>query len=104
VFPSATDTFGNVVLEAQSSGLPVIVSDKGGPPELMVHGKTGLRVPSTDLRALAQAVRFFLDDPSGTALMGLAARAYCEAGAMAPEDQFSTLLGPVPEPERPRVG
>jgi glycosyltransferase involved in cell wall biosynthesis len=103
-FPSATDTFGNVVLEAQSSGLPVIVSDKGGPPELMVHGTTGLRVPSTDLRALAQAVRFFLDDPSGTALMGLAARAYCEAGAMAPEDQFSTLLGPVPQPERARVG
>lgn len=30
VFPSATDTFGNVVLEAQASGLPVIVSDEGG--------------------------------------------------------------------------
>jgi glycosyltransferase involved in cell wall biosynthesis len=36
VFPSATDTFGNVVLEAQASGLPVIVSDEGGPKELMI--------------------------------------------------------------------
>ncbi|MGA7877143.1 MAG: glycosyltransferase [Desulfoferrobacter sp.] len=32
VFPSTTDTFGNVVLEAQASGLPVIVTDCGGPP------------------------------------------------------------------------
>jgi glycosyltransferase involved in cell wall biosynthesis len=103
VFPSATDTFGNVVLEAQSSGLPVIVSDRGGPLELMVNGVTGLRVPSTDLRALAQAVRFFLDDPYAMALMGMAARAHCEAGAMAPEDQFSTLLGPIRAPERRRV-
>jgi glycosyltransferase involved in cell wall biosynthesis len=31
VFPSTTDTFGNVVLEAQASGLPVVVTDKGGP-------------------------------------------------------------------------
>ena len=44
VFPSTTDTFtfGNVVLEAQASGLPVIVSDQGGPRENMVHGQTGL--------------------------------------------------------------
>lgn len=33
VFPSGTDTFGNVVLEAQASGLPVVVTDKGGPQE-----------------------------------------------------------------------
>ncbi len=42
VFPSATDTFGNVVLEAQASGLPVIVSDEGGPRELMIDGETGV--------------------------------------------------------------
>ena len=35
VFPSTTDTFGNVVLEAQASGLPVIVSDVGGPRDLV---------------------------------------------------------------------
>src|SRR6059036_3572220 len=34
VFPSTTDTFGNVIIEAQASGVPVIVSDSGGPKEL----------------------------------------------------------------------
>jgi glycosyltransferase involved in cell wall biosynthesis len=33
VVPSTTDTFGNVVLEAQASGLPAIVKDRGGPQE-----------------------------------------------------------------------
>lgn len=41
VFPSTTDTAGNVVLEAQASGLPVIVSGSGGPRENMVAGQTG---------------------------------------------------------------
>ncbi len=38
LFPSATDTLGNVVLEAQASGLPVVVSNLGGPHEVMVDG------------------------------------------------------------------
>jgi len=41
VFPSRTDTAGNVVLEAQASGLPVIVSSDGGPRENMEDGRTG---------------------------------------------------------------
>ena len=35
VFPSTTDTYGNVVIEALASGLPVLVSDQGGPKELL---------------------------------------------------------------------
>jgi glycosyltransferase involved in cell wall biosynthesis len=42
VFPSTTDTAGNVVLEAQASGLPVLVSSRGGPRELMEPGTSGL--------------------------------------------------------------
>ncbi len=42
VFPSHTDTFGNVVLEAQASGVPAIVSDQGGPKFIIRDGKTGL--------------------------------------------------------------
>ena len=41
LFPSTTDTFGNVILEAMASGVPCIVSDQGGPKDLVVHGKTG---------------------------------------------------------------
>jgi len=41
VFPSTTDTLGLVVLEAQASGLPVIVTDQGGAMEVMEDGETG---------------------------------------------------------------
>jgi glycosyltransferase involved in cell wall biosynthesis len=41
VFPSTTDTFGMAVLEAQACGLPAIVSDKGGPQEIIIDTVTG---------------------------------------------------------------
>ena len=42
VFPSTTDTYGNVVIEALASGLPVLVSDQGGPKELLRNPNDGL--------------------------------------------------------------
>jgi phosphatidylinositol alpha 1,6-mannosyltransferase len=41
IFPSQTDTFGNVVLEAQASGIPAIVSADGGPKFIIRNGVTG---------------------------------------------------------------
>jgi glycosyltransferase involved in cell wall biosynthesis len=41
VFPSSTDTFGNVVLEAMASGVPAIVASGGGPKFLVQNGTTG---------------------------------------------------------------
>lgn len=79
VFPSATDTFGNVVLEAQASGLPVIVTDQGGPRENMSDGLTGVVVPSGDKEALVQAVCRLIDDPALRLSMGAAARTAMEA-------------------------
>lgn len=46
VFPSTVDTMGNVVVEAQASGVPVIVTDRGGPCENMIDQETGLVVPA----------------------------------------------------------
>jgi phosphatidylinositol alpha 1,6-mannosyltransferase len=48
VFPSRTDTFGNVVLEALASGVPVVVTDAGGPRFLVREGDTGFIVENTD--------------------------------------------------------
>jgi glycosyltransferase involved in cell wall biosynthesis/predicted metal-dependent phosphoesterase TrpH len=41
VFPSTSDTFGMSVLEAQTLGLPALVSQFGGPQEIIIHGQTG---------------------------------------------------------------
>ncbi|HYA41045.1 MAG TPA: glycosyltransferase [Syntrophobacteraceae bacterium] len=73
-FPSATDTFGNVVLEAQASGLPVIVSDSGGPKENMIPHKTGEVVPAGDTEALLKTLKFLLADRAKLKEMGKAAR------------------------------
>jgi glycosyltransferase involved in cell wall biosynthesis len=57
VFPSTTDTFGNVVLEAQACGIPVIVSDIGGPHENIVDGETGWVVRGNSVDALCDAIK-----------------------------------------------
>ncbi|MFP4368958.1 MAG: glycosyltransferase [Candidatus Kapaibacterium sp.] len=41
IFPSTADTFGMSVLEAQACGVPCLVSDKGGPKDIIVKGETG---------------------------------------------------------------
>jgi glycosyltransferase involved in cell wall biosynthesis len=73
VFPSHTDTFGNVVLEALASGVPAIVTRDGGPCTIVRDGETGRVVDDGDF---AQAVAGVLGDPVKHAEMRLAARAH----------------------------
>jgi glycosyltransferase involved in cell wall biosynthesis len=73
VFPSHTDTFGNVVLEALASGVPAIVTPDGGPPTIVRDGETGCIVPDEQF---TPAIEEILADPARHAVMRKAARAY----------------------------
>ncbi len=78
VFPSTTDTFGNVVMEAQACGLPVIVTDMGGPRENIEPEETGVVVKGNDEEALLSAMRVLLAGSHRRKVMGERARAYAE--------------------------
>ncbi len=63
-FPSTTDTFGNVVLEAQASGLACVVSDEGGPRELVDEGVNGLITKAKNVGDFTRALQKLVEDPA----------------------------------------
>jgi glycosyltransferase involved in cell wall biosynthesis len=63
LFPSTTDTFGNVVIEALASGVPTFVTDQGGPMELIRHEHEGRVLPARNLSAWVNAVEDFIRHP-----------------------------------------
>ncbi len=102
VFPSTTDTFGNVVLEAQASGIPVIVTDKGGPSENMIDQKTGFIVPADDPGAFVEKINSLLLDPEQLRRMKENARQYMESRSF--EAAFNTMWEMYREPPAERKG
>jgi len=78
VFPSETDTFGNVVLEALSSGVPAAVTRSGGPKFIVRDRETGDGATGIvqDAAMLADAIASLLLDPGRLGQMRVAARAY----------------------------
>lgn len=77
VFPSLLDTLGQVVLEAQRAGLPVVVRDRGGPPALVRADETGF-VTGDDAAFVRQTARL-VADPELRLRMGRAARVHADA-------------------------
>jgi glycosyltransferase involved in cell wall biosynthesis len=65
VFPSTTDTYGNVVVEAMAAGLPVAVSDVGGPRELVKNSQMGRVLPARDASAWTEGLAQMLAKPPG---------------------------------------
>ena len=76
IFPSRTDTAANVVLEAQASGLPVLVTDEGGPRENMVDGQTGRVIAARDAASWAAALTPLLRYAEFRQVIGRQARVY----------------------------
>jgi glycosyltransferase involved in cell wall biosynthesis len=104
VFPSESDTFGNVIQEANASGVPAIVTGRGGPKFIVRHAETGFVAENTDefvkfslflmndaekLASMKSAAREFAKSRSWDAVFGSVYRAYAEACAIAAAEKDS---------------
>ena len=72
VMPSLTEAFGVAALEASACGRPVIASNVGGVPEVVLDGTTGILVPPKDPDKLAQAIISLTQDAGRREKMGRA--------------------------------
>ena len=73
-FPSSTETFGNVVIEAMASGLPVVSANAGGPADLVEHNRSGFLVEKGEDEVFAQQILKLLDDDELRASMSIQAQ------------------------------
>ncbi|UYN90888.1 MAG: glycosyltransferase family 1 protein [Anaerolineales bacterium] len=90
VFTGAEETYGNVVVEAMASGLPVIAPNSGGVVDLVDNGKTGLQYPSESPERLFKAVKKLASDPALLKQMGKAG--YKKAQTQSWQNSFDTLF------------
>jgi glycosyltransferase involved in cell wall biosynthesis len=76
------ENFPYVILQAFAAGKPVVGSDRGGIPELVLEGRHGTVFPAGDDKALAAAIERLWQDPSRAAAMGRCAKQHVD-------DQFN---------------
>src|SRR5262249_59041310 len=88
-FPSTTDTFGQVLLEAGASGLPVVAVSAGGATELVGDGANGVLVPPDDPASFARAVTLLASSEELRRGLGQAGRS--QALAWAWDESFEQL-------------
>ncbi|ODT65277.1 MAG: group 1 glycosyl transferase [Pelagibacterium sp. SCN 63-23] len=69
-----SESFGVAILEAGACGLPVVVSDAGGLPEVVLNGETGIVVPRNSPAAAAEALRKLVLDRGLHQRIGIAGR------------------------------
>ncbi|MFC3285372.1 glycosyltransferase family 4 protein [Litchfieldella rifensis] len=99
VFPSLSETYGNVVAEAMASGLAVVAFDYAAASELIGNDRHGITVPCGDGRAFVSAAAELCQHPAHYGRLGRAARARtqsCRWEQIA--DHFLAILASVQEP------
>ncbi|MRH44551.1 glycosyltransferase [Aquibacillus halophilus] len=74
VFPSSTETFGNVVLEAHACGTAAVVAKAGGVQEIIQHNRSGLLCEPGNVDDFANNISSLINDESRLKLMGIEAR------------------------------
>lgn len=74
VLPSLNEGISNTILEAMACGLPVLATQVGGNPELVLDGDTGTLIPAADTAALAAALAAYLQSPTLAKTQGQAGR------------------------------
>jgi glycosyltransferase involved in cell wall biosynthesis/predicted metal-dependent phosphoesterase TrpH len=102
LFCSRTDTFGQVLVEAGASGLPVVAVDEGGPSSIVVDGETG-RLCEPQPAMLAAAIQQLADSPAWRAKLGRQGReAACartwEASMLQLAEGYDRVIEPADEP------
>jgi glycosyltransferase involved in cell wall biosynthesis len=102
LFSSATETFGNVTLEAMASGLAVVAYDYAAARDHLRHGENGLLAPLDDAREFVRQAERLAVSPVDVARFGLAGRDTAERADWEDvHDRFENiLLGIVQEEER----
>jgi glycosyltransferase involved in cell wall biosynthesis len=75
LFPSLTETFGNVTLEAMASGLPVLAYDDAGAAQLIRSGRDGVLVPRGNAERFVREANALAGDANRRLVLGPAARA-----------------------------
>jgi glycosyltransferase involved in cell wall biosynthesis len=68
------EPFGQVIVQGMAAGKPIVATNGGGVPEIVIHGTTGLLVPMGNAQALSSAICALLSDPQTAAAMGRAGR------------------------------
>ncbi|MEL7237523.1 MAG: glycosyltransferase family 1 protein, partial [Planctomycetota bacterium] len=107
VFPSRTDTLGQVVMEAQACGLPCLVGPDGGPKETIVDRETGLVLPAQDPAAWCDAIDKLLNQPSRLENFRIASAArgldFSIAASFETFWDTHAVVGDPPRPDDPRI-
>lgn len=74
VFPTFSENLSNALLEAMLAGLPVVATNVGGNPEVMIDDETGFLVPPQEAKPIADKVNALIEDPNLAKRLGNGAR------------------------------